>query len=311
MTPLLSFCIAIIFVLALLSIITTSVCEAIIYYFRTRATFLLKTINDVLNDGLLNKNYCQLLYDHPQIDLTRKDANSLPAYISSSNFTETLIDVLCRDYENANIKFIIDDEGNTKVKELPAMDQFNTFKAAVRSMNYSDLQILLTGFIKRSANLKELQTNISNWYNQLMDRATGWFKIKIQRWLFFVSLAVTIALNANFFVIVENLWTNNQLTQNVAVMAQDYVAQNPNASAVTDSLAQKTAQQTLTILESTNLPFGWRQCPIKANAGFEHTWYGTAIGWIVMGVLLTFGAPFWFQLLSKLVNIRKAGVRPD
>ena len=34
-------------------------------------------------------------------------------------------------------------------------------------------------------------------------------------------------------------------------------------------------------------------------------------GWFMTGLALSLGAPFWFDLLSKFVNIRGAGVKPE
>jgi len=35
------------------------------------------------------------------------------------------------------------------------------------------------------------------------------------------------------------------------------------------------------------------------------------IGWIITGLAITLGAPFWFDLLKKLIQIRGSGSRPD
>lgn len=40
------------------------------------------------------------------------------------------------------------------------------------------------------------------------------------------------------------------------------------------------------------------------------TFLGWLIGIGITGVMLSFGAPFWFDMLVKFVNIRKAGVKP-
>ena len=34
------------------------------------------------------------------------------------------------------------------------------------------------------------------------------------------------------------------------------------------------------------------------------------VGWLLTGAALTLGAPFWFDLLNKFVNLRGAGVKP-
>jgi hypothetical protein len=33
-------------------------------------------------------------------------------------------------------------------------------------------------------------------------------------------------------------------------------------------------------------------------------------GWLVSGIAIAMGAPFWFDLMGKLVNVRNAGSKP-
>jgi len=37
---------------------------------------------------------------------------------------------------------------------------------------------------------------------------------------------------------------------------------------------------------------------------------GCLIGWLISGLAVALGAPFWFDLLNKLVNLRGTGPRP-
>ena len=75
----------------------------------------------------------------------------MPAYISSKNFAQTLVDVICRKYEIKNSKIIHTEvgEGLLVKPDLPE-DQLEKFKIALEDLPYSDLKILLTGFIKNS-----------------------------------------------------------------------------------------------------------------------------------------------------------------
>jgi hypothetical protein len=34
------------------------------------------------------------------------------------------------------------------------------------------------------------------------------------------------------------------------------------------------------------------------------------VGWLITGLAVALGAPFWFDLLNKLVNLRGSGPRP-
>lgn len=39
-------------------------------------------------------------------------------------------------------------------------------------------------------------------------------------------------------------------------------------------------------------------------------WFSHVLGWLLTAVLLMLGAPFWFDVLGKLVNLRAGGPRP-
>jgi hypothetical protein len=65
--------------------------------------------------------------------------------------------------------------------------------------------------------------------------------------------------------------------------------------------------------------FDYRRWPGLYPKGQSFTdwlgqWFSTILnhffGWLVTIVALTFGAPFWFDLLGKVVTLRSSGKRP-
>jgi hypothetical protein len=54
------------------------------------------------------------------------------------------------------------------------------------------------------------------------------------------------------------------------------------------------------------LPIGWTRFPPVAGADFALQ----VAGWIVTASTALFGAPFWFDLLQRVVRMRSTGVRP-
>jgi len=38
---------------------------------------------------------------------------------------------------------------------------------------------------------------------------------------------------------------------------------------------------------------------------------GKFVGWLFSGMAATQGAPFWFEILKQLVNVRSSGKKPD
>jgi hypothetical protein len=41
------------------------------------------------------------------------------------------------------------------------------------------------------------------------------------------------------------------------------------------------------------------------------SWFWTIIGWIISALAVSMGAPFWFDTLQRLLNLRAAGVKPE
>lgn len=48
----------------------------------------------------------------------------------------------------------------------------------------------------------------------------------------------------------------------------------------------------------------------KSPSSPDRSVWTILLGWFIAAVGISFGAPFWFDLLGKLVNIRRAGIKP-
>jgi hypothetical protein len=56
---------------------------------------------------------------------------------------------------------------------------------------------------------------------------------------------------------------------------------------------------------------GWHETPKNDSASFWSIWPARLLGWMLTILAISLGAPFWFDMLNKLVNIRSAGKSPD
>jgi hypothetical protein len=117
-----------------------------------------------------------------------------------------------------------------------------------------------------------------------------------------------------------------------------------NRSDSINKLELLQANEIIDITSQLGLPIGWSTDIAPASWDFRHfIWFGdksgngnikkptnklgiylynrnynpslwTVVSWllgiIITGFMLSFGAPFWFDLLVKFVNIRKAGIKP-
>jgi hypothetical protein len=69
-----------------------------------------------------------------------------------------------------------------------------------------------------------------------------------------------------------------------------------------------------------SLPIGW-DCPVKADGSVDYVDCAKAavkdltlvhfLGWILTALALSLGAPFWFDMLNKFINLRGAGGKPQ
>jgi len=311
----LDFLVSLVFIIAVCSIILSIVYEVVSYYLRSRSVFLKQVIEEVLNDTVHTKmNLTELFYVHPQIDLTKKTYRHLPSYISSKNFAQTLVDTLCNKYLRDSITVTNDPLQPAVVTnnaEAIANDKLKLFAAAVDSLGYCDLQILLKGFITNAqGSLDKLHQNIIDWYDEYMNRVSGWYKTKVQKNMFFLALAICITMNLNFFRVSETLLKDKALSKQIADVAQNYTPpkiDSINNKAQLDS-ALKKRSDIIEMLYKNNAPIFWYDTKVSR---LKFTSVLKMIpGWIIMAILLTFGSPFWFDILSKLVNLRKSGIKP-
>jgi hypothetical protein len=327
----LDFLIAIVFTLGIGSIMLSALFELFAYYVKLRAKFLRQLVNDVLNDKDLNYNYAARFYEHPQIDLTKKNYRSLPQYISALNFSQTLIHSIIRTHETQDEKFIHTD-GKVIFTKTENHDQLVTrFRTAVDQMNFSDLKILLSGFISSAdMNKEDLIKNIGLWYDEYTARAAGWYKIKAQRIMMVMAIVGCFALNVDIFRISKVLIHDPALAAHIADIAENHSQETIKDVQETISgidqlsdeevearikLKQKELGQYMKLLDEMykqNAPVGWQSemLPALTDDNSGSFWFWKFLGCLLAAAAFAIGAPFWFDVLNKLVNLRTAGKKP-
>lgn len=352
-SPVLETIISLVLVILIFSVLVSCVQEGYVTLTKSRGKMLQLSINDVLNDAF-NKNFAYLFYQHPQIDLLKRKQGELPSYIDGATFARTLIDLIAREStetvyeESADKKTLLKKEQFKKsaferssllqpTGELLAngltitsttnplnVDQTTRFLLGADTLEHSDLKKLLLSFSGNNNTLttETLQQQIENWYNNYMDRVTGWYKRKIRKNIFFAAALVTIAFNLNFITLSKTLYADSKLRSTLVVMA-DSLAKESNPI---ESLKAKFKEQDekgidIDAIIGTELPIGWDMDSVKEKEGIQKvlaviknalikdTWQ-TLFGWTLFILCLSLGAPFWFDILKKLVNVRNAGISP-
>jgi len=164
--------------------------------------------------------------------------------------------------------------------------------------------------------VEKLRENLEDWFNDAMDRFSGWYKRWTRQISFAVAVCLVVAANA------DTMMLANRLARDAALRA-GIVAAADNASqkiAGGTSNIQTARQELLDESEKLNLPLGWIDPKVNGAEdpfAFEripHTawgWLAKVFGLLMSALAVSLGAPFWFDMLSKFMNVRGAGKVPD
>jgi hypothetical protein len=163
---------------------------------------------------------------------------------------------------------------------------------------------LLSLLDSAQGNVEVARARVENWYDDTMERVSGWYKRGAQKVIFGVGLALCILLNADTLMIVRELWNDDAVRASVVAAAQQRAATAPNTDP-DGSLAQVAAY----VRETNAPPIGWAKVGTRRlpeGAG----WVWKVIGILISSIAVAMGAPFWFDLLNKVVNVRLTGDPP-
>lgn len=295
--------IGLIFVYLLLAILCTAANELVAAFTRRRGEMLRKGIMQLLYNQPTKNNggtdgFLQEFYKHPLITSIMHDANH-PAYLSPRIFTTVVTDVLT-------------------AAKLGTVE-FADLKASARELPEGNVKKSVLALVQRSDNkLEDAQEAIEGWFNDAMDRVSGWYKRRTQIWTIIIAVLLTVVANADTTHIAQRLWTDpvlrSAVVEEAKVRAQkpaptvsvEYEDEDdPTKPTVTRNEGNQLSAQETQLLGQL---LGWRGV-LKDNTWKD--WAERVLGWLLTVLALSMGAPFWFDLLNKFMNVRYAGKSPD
>jgi hypothetical protein len=235
----------------------------------------------------------------------RSQLRSLPSYISSRSFADAVIDLVVPDAQGQTTLDTI----QKNIQELP--DPFKTSLGALAKNANGDVS--------------KFRTSVEQWYDDHMDRVSGWYKRRTAWITLVVGAIVIVLLNLNALSIGRTLYTENAVSAAVSSVA---AKTTPCTTVSQDCLS--TLDGDLSAAASSGLPVGWGTVRACKEQGVHCGWWqqrgilspsGSAgsqaaqvllvlLGFLIMIVALLPGAQFWFGLLSKLGTLRSTGPKP-
>lgn len=282
--------IGLVFVLLLFSLLASTVMEVLAAFLSLRGKQLHRTLENMLGellpDFIRHPLFRQLAFATNQ--RTRISPYALPAWISKDTFRSILIDIL-------------DASSPEDLEEK------------IKGLDEGDLKRMMQFIYRQSGgDLAAFQTQTEQWFDEVMDRASDWYKRSTKWWLFGVGFVLAAVFNADTIQIYQNI-SNSTVLQNMLANDADRFIQKtdtvtgPQAGIPLDvALARYDTMQTRIESLRSPLGLGWNSNEAKQNLPW---WLVKIAGLLVTGIAVTFGAPFWFEILKKLVSIRP-GAKP-
>ena len=201
-------------------------------------------------------------------------------------------------------------------------------------------------FTSVDGDVNRFKAAVEGWFNDTMDRVSGWYKSFAQKWMIVIALGLAAVFNVDTLRVVRELYNNPNLAKAVAAQAATYAkdATMPKADKELSDTAGENLQSAIADLRDSRLPIGWDDARQRRKLGLDrinipaldgsfcgwlrYLWnytagYGKCVfdhfsdflfifgGWLLTAVAASFGAPFWFDLLGKIINIRSAGKAPE
>ena len=142
------------------------------------------------------------IYKHPLISsLARKGSH--PSYIPAKTFALAVLDSLG----------VLGEGGMASV--LPDLSKVDgEFGDSLRVLAHD-----------AGGDLEKFKQGIEQWFDNAMDRVTGWYKRQTQWILLIVAVVLTVWANADTLKIAKELWTNPGVRAAFVAQAQQSVAQ--------------------------------------------------------------------------------------
>lgn len=314
--PILDVVVGLGFLYLLFALACTALNEVIASAFQRRAKVMRRGVEQLLGDAALTDR----IYRHPSIaSLSSKGWKSLkpPSYISAERFAEALTDELTGE-------------------DRPLNDTA-ALRAGIDALPPAPKRQLRMLFDVAKGDPDAFRSRVAEWFSEGMDRVSGWYKRDVQRQTYAMAILVVLVLNLDSVQLINRLWADSglrtaaveqararvQATGVAEVPVMEYTGgDSPDAGEpVLTGMSSLTDSETR-LLSSLR---GWADDRSRLTAdlvvrgdslGVRSMWLAGAVvthlpGWIITVLAIGLGAPFWFDLLNRFMNLRNAGRASD
>lgn len=171
---------------------------------------------------------------------------SKPSYIDQSDFSKAIMGIL-KEKGARLLKYDGEDDDVALIDKIETAlnDKDNTLIEEETKKHLKDL-------LENSQNdLQKFEANLEEWFNNMMERASGWYKKTTQFNLFVIGFIIAALFNINAIAITKALSTDEDARDAMVELATNFVEENKTTIEEIQSKIDK-AQETKTEQEVIN-----------------------------------------------------------
>ena len=304
------------FLYLLLSLLCSTISELIEAWLKRRATDLERGLRELLADPS-GTALVKELYNHPLVyglyrgsydpSATRQARRLfrpvLPSYIPARTFALALMDIVL---PAASVDFSGD-----------ATKPLQPLREAAQKVENPDVKRALTTLIAAAGDdVERIRESIERWYDSTMDRVAGWYKRRTQVILLALGFVVAVVVNADTLALSRSLAYDDAFRTSLVAVTDRYLRRSQKLDCDVAANERRCAEQEQQLgedirqLQQLGLPLGWGLEDRRVFPGSDvGAWALKVAGWLLTAVAVSLGAPFWFDLLNKIMIVRST-VKP-
>ncbi|UVT21181.1 MAG: hypothetical protein H8K03_04475 [Nitrospira sp.] len=206
---------------------------------------------------------------------------------------------------------------------------------AIDKLPASNLKTQLQAIVRTAGNTSDtLVAAVSDWVNRSLSMLGEGYKRNLQKISLGIGLAMAIGFNLDTIALTEHLYRDKDARE-AAVALGVQIAEKTSAETFKKCMEltpqnrknEVSCMPLMGLVDAVQgrnsslgkLPIGWPIPDIQIQglatsslfASWPFTWIIRTVGWVLTALALSLGAPFWFDLLNKLVNVRYGMRKPD
>lgn len=327
--PALEIVLGLVFIYALYSMFATAITELFSTWISLRAWNLKRGIKRMLDDNdkvIFSEDF----FNQPEIRfLGRKrlwsDKERFPSYIKPSTFSKALLNTLKDHYkaegsveelsgvmksdiiaELNSLKDLISKriENMEKDKDVSVKKLAEELKPDKYGLKQT--KKFIYNLLEEAGNESRFKTLAENWFNETMERAIGWYKKWTQLITLCAGLLLAYGFNVDTIAIASKLSHEGKARTEMLRVASEFVGQTEADTSQTKKIDEKVGRL-LSEIDTTGSVLAINRVNY-CDAGPKEIG-SNILGCFITAIALSLGSPFWFDLLSKLVKLRGAGVQ--